>query len=520
MRYLGIVTCHIESDVCPLATPTQAFGWSAEAHGCSAKEMTVTSVLLIAQALFWVVDHGNRPCNLEVMGKSSHCVWTRSRTVAKPYQFVCDCPFHDDWKSPDTSQKADTVSANLSMSWAQSSRRQFCLSVEPARMKPVRDVKLPLALSIMKYTSCLVSCPKVWRKRSWRPTFREQIKRRTQLVGCARSLRELCISVAQAVLVIMSSGCRAMVRTQIQVQLRTKVRRVWPWATMVVLPILQPCQEGATPPPSQWFTAAISGLRSEIAKTRSVASQAVEATASLTSTVGQLKRKKIDCPTPAVLKKPDLARQHAFKERVLMSVDAALESLPDDEEEVRSLLIQSKSDLDTRQKHLRIADKFDWETVEVYTDGLVGDNCTDDTVATCTVGKPPRVGGMPDETKQLASESEFPSPSSTRASTFNGTDEELKEELFSAEKRKGKKRRSSLFANEHSFGEFEPDFNLMNFCSREELQDPTGHVGDRHLREKETTSEKKLNSFKGEWSKWGGNVSKQLGGGKEERVCS
>ena len=51
--------------------------------------------------------------------------------------------------------------------------------------------------------------------------------------------------------------------------------------------------------PPQWFTAAISGLRSEIAETRSVASQAVEATASLTTTVGQLKKKKtVDRPAP------------------------------------------------------------------------------------------------------------------------------------------------------------------------------------------------------------------------------
>ena len=133
-------------------------------------------------------------------------------------------------------------------------------------------------------------------------------------------------------------------------------------------------------PPDQWFTAAISGLRSEIAETRSVGSQAVEATASLTTTVGQPKKKKtVDRPAPAVLKKPDLARQHAFNERVLTSVDAALESLPDDAEpEVRSILLQSKSDMDTRQKHIRIADKFDWETVEVYADRLVGDSCEDD----------------------------------------------------------------------------------------------------------------------------------------------
>ena len=103
-------------------------------------------------------------------------------------------------------------------------------------------------------------------------------------------------------------------------------------------------------------------------------------TASLTTTVGQLKKKKtVDRPAPAsVLKKPDLARRHAFNKRVLTSVNTALDSQPDDAEEVCSLLIQSKSHLDTRQKHLRTADKFDWETVGVYADGPVGDNCEDD----------------------------------------------------------------------------------------------------------------------------------------------
>ena len=50
-----------------MTTPTQAFEWSAKAHACSAKEMTVTSVLFIAQALFWVVDHENRQCSFHVL---------------------------------------------------------------------------------------------------------------------------------------------------------------------------------------------------------------------------------------------------------------------------------------------------------------------------------------------------------------------------------------------------------------------------------------------------------------------
>ena len=57
VRYLGIVTDvpHRKWYVSggnAMVTPTQAFEWSAKAHACSAKEMTVASVLLIAQALF------------------------------------------------------------------------------------------------------------------------------------------------------------------------------------------------------------------------------------------------------------------------------------------------------------------------------------------------------------------------------------------------------------------------------------------------------------------------------------
>ena len=51
-----------------MAMPTQAFEWSAKAHAYSAKEMTVASVLLIAQALFWVVDHENRSCSFRDFG--------------------------------------------------------------------------------------------------------------------------------------------------------------------------------------------------------------------------------------------------------------------------------------------------------------------------------------------------------------------------------------------------------------------------------------------------------------------
>ena len=47
------------------------------------------------------------------MGKCSCSVRTRSRIVAKPYQFLYVRPFPDDWKSPEASRKADAVSANF-----------------------------------------------------------------------------------------------------------------------------------------------------------------------------------------------------------------------------------------------------------------------------------------------------------------------------------------------------------------------------------------------------------------------
>ena len=50
---------------------------------------------------------------LEVMGKSSLRVRTRSRTVAKLVPVLCERPFPDNWKSPDTSRNADAVGANL-----------------------------------------------------------------------------------------------------------------------------------------------------------------------------------------------------------------------------------------------------------------------------------------------------------------------------------------------------------------------------------------------------------------------
>ena len=62
-------------------------------------------------------------------------------------------------------------------------------------------------------------------------------------------------------------------------------------------------------------------------------------------------------------------------------MDNALSTLPEGSEEAVKYLQERKSALSSRQKHniiIRIADKFNWDTVAAYSEGLVGDNAEDD----------------------------------------------------------------------------------------------------------------------------------------------
>ena len=98
----------------------------------------------------------------------SHGIWAgalggvrmRSRIVAKPYQFLYERPFPDDWKSPDTSRKADAVNT-FSKSWSQSSRPQFCLSVEPLSLSHSLFLCLTKKPCLLNRTGSRRTCSKL-----------------------------------------------------------------------------------------------------------------------------------------------------------------------------------------------------------------------------------------------------------------------------------------------------------------------------------------------------------------------
>ena len=53
-------------------------------------------------------------------------------------------------------------------------------------------------------------------------------------------------------------------------------------------------------------------------------------------------------------------------------MDHPLSALPERSEEVAKFLREGKSALASCQKHIRLADKFDWDTVAAYSEGMVG----------------------------------------------------------------------------------------------------------------------------------------------------
>ena len=78
------------------------------------------------------------------------------------------------------------------------------------------------------------------------------------------------------------------------------------------------------------------------------------------------------------LSKPGLAVQQEFTAGIIKSMDNALSALPKGSEEPSKFLTEDKSALASRQKHIRIEDKFDWDTVVAYSEGLVGDDVEGD----------------------------------------------------------------------------------------------------------------------------------------------
>ena len=104
------------------------------------------------------------------MGKSSRRVRTRSRTVAKLVPVLCERPFPDDWKSPDTSRNADAVSANLF---------KVLSAIKQTPVLSIFRVSLSLSLSLSRSLSLSLSpllqvCAVSWFAWKWRMALASQ----------------------------------------------------------------------------------------------------------------------------------------------------------------------------------------------------------------------------------------------------------------------------------------------------------------------------------------------------------
>lgn len=134
-------------------------------------------------------------------------------------------------------------------------------------------------------------------------------------------------------------------------------------ADVPVIPVRDNTVSKESAPPA-WFTSAMTRMSAELEEVKREASRA-----------GKMQR-KTSSATP-VLKKEGLRRQFAINQEVLDNLEEAMESLPTDHE-AKERLAESKSKLVSRQKHLRIADAYNWQTVEVYAEGKLGDGMADD----------------------------------------------------------------------------------------------------------------------------------------------
>ena len=72
------------------------------------------------------------------------------------------------------------------------------------------------------------------------------------------------------------------------------------------------------------------------------------------------------------LKQAGLQKQFDVNQTVLDGVEGALTQLPSGHDRA-AYLAKSKATLTLRQKHLRITDAYDWKTVEVYENGVLGE---------------------------------------------------------------------------------------------------------------------------------------------------
>ena len=95
--------------------------------------------------------------------------------------------------------------------------------------------------------------------------------------------------------------------------------------------------------------------------------------------VASLKSGSLKTPIPknCSFKSKGIEQQFTTNQSVLDKVDAAMRTLSDDSP-ASSILMEGKTVLEKRQKQLKIADSFDWQTAQIYEDGAVGSDMSDD----------------------------------------------------------------------------------------------------------------------------------------------
>ena len=84
---------------------------------------------------------------------------------------------------------------------------------------------------------------------------------------------------------------------------------------------------------------------------------------------------------------------------MLDGVEGALTQLPSGHD-AAAYLEKSKATLTLRQKHLRIADAYDWKIVEVYENGVLRDGMADDKRIAEAAATARRIAARPDSTRE------------------------------------------------------------------------------------------------------------------------
>ena len=148
-------------------------------------------------------------------------------------------------------------------------------------------------------------------------------------------------------------------------------------------PVMMDSREVAGSPPA-WFAQAFGQLSEEILDVkREMGAARAELATSKSNQV--------------TLKQAGLQKQFDVNQTVLDGVEGALIQLRSGHD-AAAYLAKCEATLTLRQKHLRIADAYDWKTVEVYENGVLGDGMADDKRIAEVAATARRIAARPDST--------------------------------------------------------------------------------------------------------------------------